>query len=475
MSQSTESGSTPLARTVQRLAEDKSWLSTRNSILAVLAGLVIGLLSLYSPWVGLGVVVALAFVLAALTKPVILGYAMIIATVIASGMPRDRIVPLLRPNEAAMVIVFVLSLPIILFSPRHVSRRLRTLDLGMALFLLGMVLLPAAFYLLRGETLLLQDVMALAAPAQYVLLYVVFQYIPTSEKDRQRLVYLMLIGGAVVAAIGLMQAARLPFIEGFLQTWYPSSHLDQAREYGRVTSIVPGWNVFGILMMINLLIVRSLYISGVKLSRPGRLIVWIAAGLCGAGLLASGSFAGIIGLGIGILIIGRFDRQNFQRVLLLGILLALAAFVLRSFIAEQIDFQFGQGNSLIPQTLQYRFELWESTFIPAVREHGIWRLSPDFSDVFQWDYAESQYLYLLLRSGMVSLVGHLLWAGITIAWLYRRVRENFGISRSVIVSALAVLVALTIAGITNEVFSFSGAVDYLWILLGIAASTERVA
>jgi len=25
------------------------------------------------------------------------------------------------------------------------------------------------------------------------------------------------------------------------------------------------------------------------------------------------------------------------------------------------------------------------------------------------------------------------------------------------------------------VFSFSGAVDYLWILLGIAASTERVA
>jgi len=76
---------------------------------------------------------------------------------------------------------------------------------------------------------------------------------------------------------------------------------------------------------------------------------------------------------------------------------------------------------------------------------------------------------------MVSLVGHLLWAGITIAWLYRRVRENFGISRSVIVSALAVLVVLTIAGITNEVFSFSGAVDYLWILLGIAASTERMA
>jgi len=38
-----------------------------------------------------------------------------------------------------------------------------------------------------------------------------------------------------------------------------------------------------------------------------------------------------------------------------------------------------------------------------------------------------------------------------------------------------VLVVLTIAGITNEVFSFSGAVDYLWILLGIAASTERMA
>lgn len=475
MSQSTQSGPNSPAGPLQQLFENKSALTARNALLAAFAGLAIGLLSMVSPWLGLIAVIAIGFGLAALSRPMILGYAMIIATVLASGMPRGGLVPYLRPNEAVMVLVVGLSIPVMLFSRRRASRSLRTLDLAIALFLLGVVLLPAAFYLLRGETLLLEDVMVLAAPAQYVLLYVVFQYIPTTEQDRRNLVYLMLIGGSVVAAIGLLQALRLPFIDQFLQTWYPSNHLDQAQEYGRVTSIVPGWNVFGVLMMINLLVVRSLYISGVKHSEAGRIIVLAAAALCGAALLASGSFAGIIGLGIGLLLIGRFDHQNIQRVLLIGIILVVAGFLLRSFLAERIAFQFGQGDSLIPQTLQYRFELWESIFIPAVREYGVWGLSPDFSDVFRWDYAESQYLYLLLRSGIVSLAGHLLWAGITIVWLYSRIRESFGFTKSVGLSALAVLVVLSIAGITNEVFSFSGAVDYLWILLGIFASTERLA
>src|SRR5690606_992764 len=150
-------------------------------------------------------------------------------------------------------------------------------------------------------------------------------------------------------------------------------------------------------------------------------------------------------------------------------------FLLQPILADRLAFQYREGNSIIPQTLLYRFELWEAIFIPAIRKYGLLGLQPDFAEAFEWGYAESQYFYLLLRSGLISLLGHLAWMGLLLVWLYRRVRASEGFSRGMALAAFSSLVVLAIAGRTNSVFSFSGAVDYLWILLGIVASQERLA
>lgn len=449
-------------------------MPVRNLLMALALGIGIGLLSLYSPWLGLAAVAAIVFVIAGLNQPMVLAYTMVAATVLTSGMMRGSLIPLLRPNEAALVLVAGLTAPSILLGKRKAESTHQTVDLATVLFIAGMILLPTAIYLLRGINLGMDDVMVLVAPVQYLLLYIVFQYLPQSEEDRRKIIHLMLIGGSLVALIGLLQAIHLPFIDSFLQTWYPSSHLEDAQAYGRVTSIVSGWNVFGILMMIVLIMVRSLYISGTKLKQWERINIWITTALCGAALLASGSFAGAIGLGIGILIIGRFDDQNFQRIILIGIVLGLAAFLLRSVITDRLAFQYREGNSIIPQTLTYRFDLWRLIFIPAIRENGLWGLRPDFAAVVDWGYAESQYFYLLLRSGVVSLLGHLLWVGLLLLWLFNQIRHSQGFTRSLQLSAFTILIVMSIAGLTNSVFSFSGATDYLWILLGLIASQERI-
>ena len=475
MLQFTDSLHVGLLRARRWLARTWSTTSAKNVIFGVAAGLLIGLLSLYSPWLGLIAVVGVVFALASLSRPMVLAYTMIAATALTSGMPRGRLVPLLRPNEAAMVLVTALAVPAILFSRKRAKPALRAMDGAMLLYVVTTVLAPAAVYIIRGIELTQGDIMALVAPAQYLLLYVVFQYLPDTDEDRRRLTLMIMISAAIVALIGLLQAARIGFVVDFLNAWYPSSHLRQALEYNRVTSIVSGWNVFGILMMMNLLIVRATFITGVRLSPAEKVIVWASAGLSAAALLASGSFAGIIGLGIGLLIVGRFDQQNFQRLLLLGVLLALAAVALWPIIAERLAFQYREGNSIVPQTLLYRFELWGTTFIPAIREYGLWGLVPDFSEAFDWGYAESQYFYLLLRSGLISLLGHLIWTFIVVLWLYERVIAYRGFARTISLSALAILIVLTVAGLTNSVFSFSGAIDYLWILLGLVASRERAA
>lgn len=474
MSQSTPSIPSTLSKTRRKLRA-RSTKDLRNTVFAILIGIAIGAVSLFSPWLGLAAVVGVIIAVASLSRPVILAYIMVAATVLASGMPRDELVPLFRPNEALLALSFGLVIPTLLFASRRARSSLRLVDLAMALFVLGMTVLPAMVYVLRGVPLVADDVMNLVAPVQYFMLYLIFKYALSTEQERRNIIYAMLIGGSVVAIFGLLQAADVPFVVDFLQRWYPSSHLRQAEEYGRVTSIVAGWNVFGILMMICLLLVRSLYTTGMRHSRVAKIIIWSSAALCAAALLASGSFAGLLGLGIGLIVIGRFDGQNIQRLLLIGILLAFAAFLLQPILEDRLAFQYREGNSIIPQTLLYRFELWETIFIPAIKKYGLYGLQPNFAEAFDWGYAESQYFYLLLRSGLLSLLGHLAWASLLLIWLYRRIRDSEGFRMSMALATFSVLVVLSIAGVTNSVFTFSGAVDYLWILLGVVASQERLA
>src|SRR5690554_1313004 len=139
------------------------------------------------------------------------------------------------------------------------------------------------------------------------MLYVIFYYALAIDQERRNIDYDILKCDPVDTIFRIQHTAEVAFVSRFQRTYYVSRHLCQAEEYGRVTSIVAGWNVFGILMMICLLLVRSLYMTGIRHSRMGRIIIWTSAGLCAAALLASGSFAGIIGLGIGLLVIGRFD------------------------------------------------------------------------------------------------------------------------------------------------------------------------
>ncbi len=61
------------------------------------------------------------------------------------------------------------------------------------------------------------------------------------------------------------------------------------------------------------------------------------------------------------------------------------------------------------------------------------------------------------------------WIGITLVWLYRRLRRSQGFDRALASAALTIVLMLVVAGITNEVFSFAGTIDYLWILLALVA------
>jgi hypothetical protein len=328
--------------------------------------------------------------------------------------------------------------------------------------------LPVVAYYFRGISLSLAEIFKLVAPVQYILLAGLFFYLPANDDERYRLARWMWLCGGVIAAVGLMQAAGIQPVISLLQKWYPSNHALVSSEVQRVTSLMGVWNGLGTFLMVNMLLLRSF--RHLRRTRLDHILAVAVFLLCLTCLLASGSYAGLIGLVIGFGIIGILDGRGWQEIktMLLGLVIGIIP--LQSVILSRYRYQYREGG-ILPQTLTYRLFVWRDIFWPVLQKDWLWGHRPQLTDL-AWRYPESIYFAYLLSSGIFALLAHFVWIFVTLAWLWRRVRSKDEMVKTLATFLVALLVVLSIMGITNEVFTFSGTVDYLWILLGLIAGKE---
>jgi O-antigen ligase len=289
----------------------------------------------------------------------------------------------------------------------------------------------------------------------------------------------MLACGVLVAVVGLAQGAGIGVVKRLLQVLYASSHQSVAARAGRVTSLLGSWNSLGIFLMAICLICWSLLLeingNGQRLLLVGILAISL---LC---LVASGSYAGILGLAIGLCLLVVLSRHRVRSVpvVLVALIVAIPLIValypyLESLVEKRLADQFQYGGWM-PQTLSYRFMVWREIFIPAIRTHFPWAVYPTVPTYYAWQFEESQYILLLFRTGLVGFASFLGWILATVAWLLQDYRQAQGFDRAVGSAALALIIILGIAGLTNEVFSFAGTIDYLWIMLALVANSRGAA
>ncbi len=450
-----------------------------SHILACLAGIGLGLFCLVSPWIALVALAGVVFCVVALSKPIALCYLMIAAISLTGGVERGRLLPLVRPNEVSLLLSVGLAFPAILANKQRRVHISGYVICAFVLLVSGTVFIPGVSYYLRGSHLTMGDIFTLLAPLQYILLFWLFAYVPENESERRGLIQWMLFCGSIVAIVGLMQAAGIGFVTTMLTRWYASSHTAGAVGAGRVTSLMAAWNALGTFLMINILIAWAVLLSNNETLSRVNIIVSIALSV--ACLLASGSFAGTLGLMMGILLIEVLTRLNVQMIFRLlmggagvGIVYLLFQSIIEPLIRQRLRYQFRHGGTT-PQTLVFRFKVWRETFWPVIRQNYLWGAYLTLPSILSWQYFESQYIFLWLSFGIVGLLAHLVWVGATLGWLYRRFHQSDGFSRAVVISALTILVVLSVMGFTNAVFTFSGAVDYLWIVLALVAGSEEVA
>lgn len=446
-------------------------------LVAGAVGVCIGLLYLVSPLVGLGATIGVAFCVVALSRPMVLCYLMVAAVALTAGVERGRLVPMLRPNEVGLLLSAVLALVALIMKRRREVQVPGYVVAALAVLVTGTVLIPGMSYLQRGTEPTAEAILGLLAPLQYVLVFWLFAAVPARESDRHRLIQVMLLCGTVVAAVGLVQAAGVTSVVGLLNEWYGSSHTARATEAARVTSLMAAWNALGVFCMVNILVAWAVLPWTRKLL--GRLNAIIAVCLSASCLLASGSFAGALGAIMGVAAIEILAERGLQAVPLLlaagaaAVGIAVLWPLLEPFLLRRLNYQFESGG-VVPRTLDFRFQVWREVFWPAIRENPIWGVDLTIPDTFAWHAFESEYILLLFRSGLVGLVGHLAWVAVTLGWLHRKLCRSAGLSKAVVTAAIALLVVLSVAGLTNAVFRFSGTADYLWMILALVAGSEEV-
>lgn len=440
--------------------------------IGVALGLVLGASALVSPLLPpvLALVgTAVALLLALPLRPVALLYALIVAIPFTSAMPRGSLLPLTTVNELVLLAALTLGLVYALLARRGGDVP-TALAFGAGAFVIGGSVSPLLAYTLRGIPLSTDDVLSLLAPLQYPLLLWLGILVLRGDRERRFALQLMIACGSLVALVGLLQASGVEPVAELLRSWYPSRQTETSDIFGRVTSVLGAWNALGLFLLTILLMVAAVFPEE---PRPAyRLNMRLAAALAVVCLLATNLYSGILGAALGYLLIKTFDPRDLKAIVPLAIVASAGAVVLLPELTARFAFQ-ARGDSWIPQTLTFRWDVWTQVYFPEIAREPLWGVRPTFEDL-AFPSPESQYVYYLYRSGGISLLGHALWLGAIVAWgvrtLLRRTRD---LGTSLVLLVLALVVVYSVIGIINPVFTYSGSIDYFWLLLGIAAAASR--
>ena len=445
-------------------------LSSQFNLTALALAVLIGVITAISPAVGVLFVPVLAYSIYAFTKPMINAYVVIVAIVLTSGMARGALIPALIPNELVLAGVTALCLPYILTARLRAGQASVEVLVASGVLIAGTIAIPLLAFWIRGLPVEPHELFTLLAPCQYLLLFIIFKYLPRTERDRRQIIWLMLFMSCFVAIVGLLQALGIGIVQDTLARWYPSGQLNVASQFGRITSLLAAWNALGTFMMVNLLLARAYLLPEVQVRNRRALYLMMA--LLFVCMVASGSYASIIGLVLGLLIIESYDkRRRFKRLLAAAVIAVLAYVILQPLISERFAYQ-SRGESVVPETLSFRFEIWNDVFLPLLRDHWLWGVRPSIPLDSDWQWAESQYLLLVYRGGVFALVGHLAWVGMILIWLRRVITRSTGGAHAAAIAGSTALIALSVMAFTNEVFTFSGVNDFIWILWGVAANSD---
>jgi hypothetical protein len=456
---------------------DASWLGSRPrpvllAVVGAVAALVVGGVASRDPVAAVGLLVVGATVVAVLLRPVV-GAVLLVAVVpITSGLSTGFPLPHVRLSE---VVIGIVGLTVIASTRRSHVVPWRALDWALLAYGLGWAVLAIAATATQRQHLSLADWGTVFGQLQFLLLYRGIRLAVRTPADRRLTLGVLVLCSVPVAALAVLQEARVPGVAGFVDSitggLAASGTSASAGSMIRATGPFDNWAALAGYLLPILLVMVAIALAGLAV-RHRRWFVATGA-LAALALVFTAEQSAILCLVVGVIVLAaRYGDGRYRRAVRLGsvgLLLAAAAF-LASRVAGELAASAGSGRiGWVPQTLSFRWSIWTGQYFPAIAGHLLTGYGVVQPTAVRWPYPESQYVAFLVEGGvvMLTLFGILAWAMLRACGQARRSTDPLeqALGRALTIATVALLVM-------NGLWPFlsnGGLPQVLWSLLALAA------
>jgi hypothetical protein len=416
--------------------------------------------------------IAVVLVVAVIWRPQLAAYTLIAVTPLVAGIDRGVAIPVLRPNEALLLLVAVaLVVRILAFAPTGSVRfpPVDRLTVSILLMAVATSVLPVAWMLLRHQQVQQDDILYALLPWKYLVLFLVTRMSVTTERQVRMCLWISMVSAAIVAVLAMCETLQILGVQGILSHYFTGYGASASATNLRGGSTLSLPIAVADLMTFNLAIaVGCLHF---RIGPRGPLLA--LGSLFVAGVLAAGEFSGAIGLVLGVAVLAVVLRRIKPLFGFLPIF-GLAALAMRPVIETRLSgFQSASG---LPASWSGRWFNLTNYFWPTLFSKGnfILGVRPAArvvvpSQVTGYVWIESGYTWLLWGGGIPLLASFFWFLWVNIRNGLRLVRER---ADSVAVAGLAVVVGLSVVGvlmILDPHLTYRGSADLLFSLIGLTA------
>jgi hypothetical protein len=449
----------------------------RGDDTAVLAGgaaaaVVAGAVAAGAGVLGVAALGGVALVLAVAARPQLGAYALLAGTPLVVGMNRDAVIPLLRPNEALLLLVAGgLALRWGLRWLEGERPRVQVTRVHVVLLALAVTssVTPLLWMYSQGRAVEMDDLLYAATLWKYLLVFVVVRASIRHVAEVSRALWLTLAAGAIVAVLAVLQSLQFGPVTEFLGALFAPDDDPEMVSIGRGSSTIGSAIAVGDVMTFNLAIALAWLHRG----NPHRMLLGGASVLFVLGALGSGQFSGAIALAVGALTVAAVDGR-VTRLLKVGLpVMVVAGLLLQPVLATRLEgFDSREG---VPQSWTARLDNLEEYFWPELGTDFNWALGVRTSsrvpapEVWrEFVFIESGHTWLLWNGGVPLLAAFVafVWIGLrTVIPIARARRDAVGVAAAASTAAFGVLVVLMLL---DPHLTMRGTADLSFALLALA-------
>ena len=454
-------------------------------ITGIVLVVVLGGLGSLNPLIGIAGSLMVLLLALTLRRPVLIVYGLALLLPLFGGFARGTLIPFLRIGQAVLVlgcILFVLATP-----SRQGKSRLTVIDLAFALFFLSEAVFPLLALLYRGEHIDLSStdvfsgttaLQTLLGPLQYYLLYRVVVATISSERQIITLLKLCFVTSIIVSIIGILQNLGVGPVKTFLATYYPTIDTggDIIPAGERITSTLESYMGLAAYLCFNIITALACYTNQKQLKISPLLLVATFL-IDSIAMILTGTITAMVGLIIGVFVVFKLTRHLPKLIIFAlvgGILVAMLIF--GPFLSLRLaEWSGAAGGWGVFPTYAERIRLWRELFLPVIGQHLVFGAGPAPAVTAYWPSEETQYLYLLLKGGLLYFFSYILLMGVAIAACWRHIKKSSeGAGRTVAIALLAILVAINIMNVSAEFFTMAGGTQYIWMLLAVVVASRQL-